>query len=75
MPGAIPLYIEGGIGDIDVAHDLREVSLRDFKQKVIGVAHQTICMNHSIVSYSSGFKIFRKSFSVFPAFKNVFIPP
>jgi len=61
MPGPGTLDIEiGRVSPVDMLHDLRQVSGRRLKQKVIMVVHKAVCMNQRVVSLGCGLKVFKK---------------
>ena len=53
-------------------HDLRQVSGRRLKQKVIMVVHKAVSMNQRIVSRRCCLKVFKKLLSVADALENRF---
>ena len=73
MPGPSTLDIKiGGVSAVDMMHDLRQVSRRRLKQKVIMDVPQAVSMNHRVVSLVCCLKVLKKLLSVADALKNRF---
>jgi hypothetical protein len=74
MTHPVVLDVEiGGVGTVDMFHDLGQVAKRGFHHEVIVIAHKAVSVKYCVVPLGGGSKVGKELFAIRRAFEDVLL--